>query len=514
MKTRTTLTIFFLLFGLFSYSQKKKKRKKETINTEALVVNTQLIRAGQIMENGTLRGYYEFYSIDKPFAGKQNYRINVFDENANNLNSLKLKESENYDLLNSAYGNEQICFMFLDHDRRRFVYKVYNMEGKLFSNHTARLSEQEYTNLEYHGSTAAQIYSLESGGFVSTSSYFQNIKVSFKLTKFGGNSKKTKRYRYPFKRKYNYPKILGTHKGTIVVSVIAKKALRGKPMFKIIGIDENRLKKTYTKSSEKDGKYIFYPYSMTTSSNLNSFKLSGTYYKIKSNPSKKTTGLAMWELDSVGKILDEKYVAWDSDFKGFLKIKKNSRAKKIGFINIHKVITASDGKTYAIGEGYKKTYNPWSLIPSMFLFPMFCSKFKVSDIVLFEFDKNFNFLSGKQISKRKKTKSRRGFATSNVHRLKNDLSYMFSYNYAQFNEDKNELMFTYSDKPKMLKRKKFKQVLNTCRVTNEGYIFDQLDPNKENASSVKYYVNQYGKVICYSKSKNSDKYSFRVIKVK
>lgn len=497
------LSILIVFYGT-TLAQKKAK-------VEDVKISTRFLTAGEISENGNLRGYYEFLAVDKPYKKNQNYQINLFDENLNKLNQVKFVEKENFNLLNGSYSNEELCFMFIDNINKAFEYKVFDMDGKLVSEHKNTLTKKDYKKLEKFGTTS-QLVNIDGGGFISLSSLSQKGKLTFMLSKFIKGSKKHLTYQYNASSKFNFPNILGQVDNVIVIAVSESSKFFGNAKFSIVGIDADNMKQKFIKSSDVDGEYKFQPYSMVHNIEHNTIKISGTYFDVNGNSIKGSNGLAVWELDTAGVLLSEKYNAWGKDFKNFLSFKKNGKSKDLGFIKVHETFSTSDGKIFAIGEGYKKKFNPGGLVTLLLQYPCFLTKFQTTNLALFEFDENFKFLSGKELPKKKESFAAFGFSTMNVHKLSNYLP-MFGYKYVQFNEEKDQFMLTFAeDRFKYFRGKRNNYNFNTCRYDKGKLTFDKFDMKNKKGYTM-YMRNQYGKLAYYSYSSNKDN-EFRIIKVK
>lgn len=491
-------------------AQKNSKSNKE----EKIKIESRFLDAGTINENNNLRGYYEFLAVDKPYKKSQNYVISLFDENLNKLNQIKFVEKVDFNILNAAYSNEELCFMFIDNINKTFEYKVFDMEGKLVSEHKNQLSKKDYKKLTKFGTTS-QLINIDGGGFLSTSSLSQKGKMTFILSKFMKGSDKKETFQFTANSKFNTPNILGQVEDVIVLSITESSKLYGKSKYSVVGIDADNMKQKFVKSSDKDGEYLFKPYSMVHSVDHNTIKISGTYYDVNGNTMKASKGMALWEVDTAGELLSEKYNEWGKNFKGFLSLNEDGKSKTNGFVKIHEMFSTQDGKIFAIGEGYRKVFNPAGLITLLVQYPCFLTKFQSTNLSLFEFDKNFKFVKGHELPKRKESMTAFGLSTMNPHKLAQYLPPMFGFKYVQLNEDKNKFMLTYTeDNFRRFRGKRNKFSFNTCRYENDKITFDKFDPKSDKKSNYSVYMqNQYGKLAYFSI--NSDRESeFRIIKVK
>jgi hypothetical protein len=514
INTRIVRALFAILVLVIPFTYSAQKSKKEDKKKEDKIeIQTKNLGSGAILENGNLRGYYVFQAVDKVYGKQQNYQIELYDENFTALNTLKYKAGIDIKIFSAAYSSEELCFMFLNMETRSFDYKVYNIEGKLISEYSSQLSKKDFKRYMKYV-TAERLVSVEGGGFLSTSTVTEKRKISFKVSKFVKGQKKPIEYVFPADKKFNLPSILGVVDSTIVLSVRTSKSQLGPAKYYLLGLDQQSMKSKFSLNSDQDGENLFVPYSMADNPNFNTIKISGVFFKPSGNTNKHSKGLAMWELDSKGTLLKERYNAWDKDFDKALPFKNNGKAKKIGFLKVHEVFSTSEGKTYAISEGYRKRFNPWSIYWMINLMPMFMTKFQSTDLVLFQMDDEFSVQKADVFKKQRQNRCAYGFTTSGVHALANKMPYMFSYNYNQLNEEKNGFMFTYiNDRFTGFSLRKRKPSFNTVKLENGKFSTDKFLYSGDQVYS-RYMPNQFGKIATYDYSSKTKKSEFRIIKVK
>lgn len=496
-----------------SYSQKKSKEKKE----DKIEIYSTILGNGSIEENKNLRGYYVFKAVDKVYGKQQNYHIELFDENFTELNTIKFKDVAKLVLLSSAYSSEELCFMFLNNESKSFEYKVFSIDAKLISEFSSKLSRREYKRYMKYA-TKERVVSLDGGGFLSTSTVTDKRKITFKLNKFIKGENKPKEYRFTADKKINLPTILGVNNNTIILTVKSSKKQGGNSKYHILGINQETMKETFHLNSDQDGENLFVPYSLTDNPDFKTIKLSGTFFKPNSNTTKASKGLAMWELDSTGLLLSERYNNWSADFNNTLRFKNNGKAKNIGFLKVHETFSTKDGKTFAVTEGYRKQFNGWGLFTLLIGWPSMLSKYQTTDLVLFEMDKEFKVKRANVFPKNKASWAAYGMSTAGVHSISNLTPYMFGYNYVQLNEERDAFMITFDDnhfKRTAFNKKKYS--FNTIKWENGKLTTDKLIPEKQgwfSSSSNFYMPNQFGKIAYYTYDYKTKKSEFRIIKVK
>jgi hypothetical protein len=506
--------LIFSLPATYSAQKSKKDNKKKADKIEIQVTN---LRSGAILENGNLRGYYIYQAVDKVYGKQQNYHIELYDENFTALNTLKYKAAMKMVLITSAYSSDELCFMFLNTENQSFDYKVFSVEGKLVSEYSSQLSKKDYRRYMKFV-TAERLVSVEGGGFLSTSTVTEKSKISFKVNKFVKGQKKPKEYVFPADKKFNLPTILGIADSTVVLSVRSSKSQLGPAKYHLIGLNQQSMKSKFHLNSDQDGENLFVPYSLIENPEYKTIRISGTYFKPNGNTMKYCKGLAMWEIDPSGVLLSEKYNDWGTDFKNTLSFKGNGKLKKTGFLKVHETFSTSDGKTFAVAEGYRKRYNGWSILTSFFFMPSFLTKYQTTDMVLLEMDKDFKPQAGKVFPKKVTSWAGYGFTTMGVHALSNKIPGMFGYSYAQLNEEKDAFMFTYAeDNFRLTAFKKSNFNFNTVKFENGKYTTDKLTPTSNTwfGSLSNYYMQgQFGKITYLTYDYKTKKSDLQIIKVK
>ena len=514
---KTILAYTFILLMVFInpldiHSQKSKSKKKDEDKIKIDVKGN-----GAILENGNLRGYYVYMAVDKEYGKQQNYHIELYDENFSQLNTIKYKAGVKIGILGCAYSSDELCFMFLNSEAKSFDYKIFDIEGKLVSEHASQMSNKDFKKYMKFV-TSERITSVEGGGFLSTSTVTDKAKVSFKVNKFVKGQKKPIEYKFQADKKFNLPSILGVTNNTIVMSVRSSKAQLGPAKYHLIGLNKDNMKLKFHLDSDQDGENLFVPYSLIENPDYNTIKLSGTYFNVNGNTNKHSKGLAMWELDSSGLLLSEKYNSWSTDFNNTLSFNSNGKVKKLGFLKIHETFSTRDGKTFAVAEGYRKRFNGWGLLTcTLLIWPSFLTKYQTTDLVLFELSKDFKVTKANVFNKQVNSWAAYGMTTAGIHSIANKIPYMFGYRYAQMNEERDAFMFTYNENHFRLSAfNKKPYSFNTVKFENGKLTTDKLIPKKQAwFSTSNYYMpSQFGKIANYTYNYETKKSEFNIIKVK
>ena len=107
-------------------------------------------------------------------------------------------------------------------------------------------------------------------------------------------------------------------------------------------------------------------------------------------------GLAIWVIDSKGKVLTQKYNSWEGDISKFLKLDKKGRLEDIGYLYFHEILQTADGKFFAIGEGYRKQASAGGIALKVLATAsgggggrISATKMNITDMVMIQFNKDF-----------------------------------------------------------------------------------------------------------------------------
>ena len=90
-----------------------------------------LRNSGTIMERNKIKGYFFLYQNDKINRQTNEYSLQVLDQNANKVIVIKFEDSKQISLLEAAYNNTSLAFLFMNNDNKTFDLKIYNTDGQL-----------------------------------------------------------------------------------------------------------------------------------------------------------------------------------------------------------------------------------------------------------------------------------------------------------------------------------------------------------------------------------------------
>lgn len=159
----------------------------------------------------------------------------------------------------------------------------------------------------------------------------------------------------------------------------------------LLGLNIFTGKKAFEISTEED-EYKLFPMNISTLTGKSDFMVLGTYYdKDDRIAADKTLGLGVFTIDGKGKITSKKYNSWANDFGKFLNVNSKGKIDDIGYLYFHKLIQTSDGKIFAIGEGYKKVADGVGIALNILSGGGGTNntKMKITDLVFIQFNNSF-----------------------------------------------------------------------------------------------------------------------------
>jgi hypothetical protein len=93
-------------------------------NSPATDLSLSLLNYGAIWHAQDISGYYFFYKVDKADREHNNYRVDIYDNNFNTVNSFEIQKSLNLTLIEASYNGQVFLFYFLDYSKNRSEYLI------------------------------------------------------------------------------------------------------------------------------------------------------------------------------------------------------------------------------------------------------------------------------------------------------------------------------------------------------------------------------------------------------
>ena len=326
------------------------------------VYSAYLRNSGTIMENNKIKGYFFLYQSDKIDKHTNEYTLQIIDQNLNKVKEIKFEDSKKLSLLEAAYNDNSLAFLFKNSDSKTLDMKIYGVDGALkytysreYDRRTDALMKQ-YETLHTDAGTNKNVYDMGDQGFASVLPLRDGKHRTYEVDYYGSEQKKQWSYEpNDDEEHYAEAEFLGNTDSLIVLEVIKKnRALSGKFTAHLVGINFITKQKAFEIDNENDS-YTFVPSSVVPVKGKSQMLVMGSYFNKGDNIIKDfSKGLAMYSIDSKGKILSKTYNSWADDFAKYLPLNSRGKIDNIGFLYIHKLIQTPDGKMFVVGEGYKR----------------------------------------------------------------------------------------------------------------------------------------------------------------
>lgn len=395
---RKQLTLVLLFMGCL-YLQVTAQKKISFEN----VRQTYIRNSGQVMEGEELKGYFTFYVTDKKDRKTNAYMIQILDYNLNKVKEIEFEDDKNVQILESSYNSNAIMFVFYNSKENTLEYRSYGFDGKIRSTYTKELDKRSEAllvqtyNLKAEEGQNQGLFSVGNQGFTAVYPIKEKKYYSYEINFFFTTQKKQWTYEAVEEQedKVASAVYLGATDSLVIFEVLKKSSRTSKKMRSyLLALDIYTGKKAFEISTEED-EYKLFPLNISTLSGKSDFLVLGTYYdKDDRIAADKTLGLGVFTINRKGKITSKKYNSWETDFGKFLNINSKGKIDDIGYLYFHKIIQTSDGKIFAIGEGYKKVADGVGI--AMNALGMLGggiastnTKMKITDLVFIQFNNSF-----------------------------------------------------------------------------------------------------------------------------
>lgn len=447
---------------------------------------------GAIKEGTDVKGYYFFWASDKIDKNTYEWTLRITDVALKTLKEVKLQDSKEISILESSFNGTDLILLFYNDKERTFDYQVYGADGKKKFNYNRQLTkkeerflEQGYLAMDDDDKNYKGLYPVEGRGFISNMPSREDKDYTFQIDYFSTEKRKQWTYVPTMGGKKFIGDYLGTFNGVVYLEVLKFTSMMdGKPESSIVGLNLETGKQLFEKQT--DGKYRFYPATMSIMNDGKGY-IYGEYFDVDANISKdKSLGFSFWGVDDKGKILSEKYLAWDLELGKYLNVSSKGKIGDFGFMYLHNMVQTNNGTIYAIGEGYKKVASALGILSQVASGgrgKISTLKLKVTDMILIKFDKDFNVKEARIYEKNSNNiELRSGMEFVSTPLLGKMIKYTFGefdYAYTQTNKDNSSFTITYAD---YVRGKDYKGSTFNSISYNEGKITTDKINTKSDAS--------------------------------
>lgn len=486
-----------------------------------------LRNSGTIMENNQIKGYFFLYQSDKIDRHTNEYTLQILDENLNKVKDIKFEDSKNLSLLEAAYNGNSLSFLFKNADTKTLDMKIYDLTGKLKYTYTRDYDKRtedlmkQYETLHTDEGTNQTVYDLGAEGYASVLPLRDGSQRTYEVDYFGSQDKKKWSY-VPTddEERYSNAEFLGATDSLILLEVLKKnRALSQKMTAHLVGIDFVTKKKVFDLDDEND-QYKFVPSSIIPLKGKGQMMVMGSYFDKEDNIVKDySLGLAIYIVDTKGKVLSKTYNSWGGDFARYLPVNSKGKLEDIGYLYVHKLIQTPDGRYFIVSEGYKRQANAGGIALTA-LGAMGgvrtnagVTKIVVTDMVMMELNNQFKVTKAQVFEKTKNTAVASTMSDyGSQHAIAMYLKMMgsFDYEFTTGDPENGNFAICYSD---YVRSGDYKGLtFNSIRYNGTKFTTDKIEL-KSKASNTKVFPAKAGSVMIMEYYKKEKKLDFRLEKI-
>ncbi|HTF30135.1 MAG TPA: DUF6770 family protein [Flavitalea sp.] len=512
------LTAF--LVCLFSSTQAQSKLSIENVHA------TYLRNSGTIMERNDIKGYFFFYQSDKINKSTNEYTLQILDQNINKVIDIKFEDSKKLNLLEPAYNGNSLSFLFKNQETKTLDLKVYSTDGKLKYTYTREYDKKtedlmkRYETFHTDEGTNQNVFDLGEKGYASVLPIREGNHRTYQVDFYSSVTKKQWTYIPTDEERYSNAEFLGSTDSLIIIQVFRKnRALSGGISSHLVGINFATRKLAFDIADDESEEYKFVPTNVVHLKEQNKIMVMGNYFQQNAKIMKDhSEGLAIFEINTKGKILTKKYNSWAGDFAKHLPVNRKGKVESLGYLFIHKMINNPDGKLFVVGEGYKRQANAAGIALTALSIAggrsnVGVTKIVVTDMVMMEFDSKYQLANASIFEKTNNTAEASTMSDYNSqHAIALYLKGMgaFDYEFTTTESDNSNFSVCFSD---WVRSKEYKgKTFNSIRYNGDKYVTDKIEL-KSAASSMKVFPAKAGSVLILEYFKKAKKIEFRLERI-
>lgn len=490
------------------------------------VYSTYLRNSGTIMENKQIKGYFFLYQSDKIDKHTNEYTLQILDENLNKVKDIKFQDSKKLNLLEAAYNGSSLAFLFKNGEDKTLEMKVYDIDGTLKYTYSREYDKRtddlmkRYETLHTDEGTNQNVYDLGEEGYASVLPLRDGKLRTYEVDYYSSREKKQWTYTADDEEHYATAEFLGSTDSIIILEVMKKsRALSGKPTAHLVGINFITKKKAFDIDNEND-EYTFVSSGVEPVKGTDQIMVFGSYFNKSDNIVKDNSkGLAIYGIDSEGKVLTKTYNSWADDFAKYLPTNSRGKIDNIGYLYIHKVIQMPDGKMFIVGEGFKRQASAGGIAINVLgalagvRTGVGVTKIVTTDMVMMEFTDKYKIKNATIYDKTNNTVVASSMSDeSSVHAIGMYLKMTgaFDYEFTTVDVDNANFAVCYSD---WVRGSDYKgQTFNSIRYNGTKFSTDKIEL-KSKASSLKVFPAKTGSIMIMEYFKKDKRLDFRLEKL-
>lgn len=492
------------------------------------VYSTYMRNSGTIIENKKIKGYFFLYISDKIDKRTDEYTLQILDENLNKVRDIKFQDTKKLNLLEASYNASSLAFLFKNEEDKTLDMKVYDIDGTLkytysreYDKKTDELMDR-YQTMHTDEGTNQNVYDLGEVGYASVLPLRDGTQRTYEVDYYSSREKKQWAYTPDDDEEhYASAEFLGSTDSLVILEVTKKnRALSGKTTAHLVGINFITQKKAFDIDDVNDT-YTFVSSGVESMNGTGKIMVFGSYFDKSDNIIKDASkGLAVYIIDSKGKMLLKTYNSWENDFSKYLSTNSKGKIDNVGFLYIHKVIQMPDGKIFAVGEGYKRQISVGGTALKVFgalagvrSSAVGATKIVTTDMVIMEFNNKYKITNATIYDKTNNTVIASAMSDQNSQHALGiylKMTGAFDYEFTTGDIENNNFTVCYSD---FVRDADYKgQTFNSIRYNGSKFSQDKIEL-KSKGSSLKVFPAKAGSIMIMEYFKKEKRLDFRLEKL-
>ncbi|MCD6069405.1 MAG: hypothetical protein K0S33_4231 [Bacteroidetes bacterium] len=355
-----------------------------------------------ILENNEIKGYFVFNFLDKENKKEYLYGLTILDNNMKQTHYVEVVKSKNDFLVESSFNGERFCFAFMNAKEKTIEYQLFDKQLKAAGKYmiTELSSNELAANIPADDSQSGgggNLLAVTGKGFVRFG-YEREKGTRMVMEMFDNTGKKvwdTNSGAAKEKKSYEGLVALFANEDYIVSALsVRPKLMSQKDMELFTTITSAADGKEIARISNKNFKFDLVTSDVTFDKATGVFTFAGEYYDFEDD--KKPKGFALAKVDVKGNLKKEVYSSWVDDISKVAPVSEKGKMDGNRSIFIHKVITTADGKTFVVGEQFKKAVSALGVASTVLgggRGGTSAIKAEIYDMIVFEYDNSLKLTS-------------------------------------------------------------------------------------------------------------------------
>ena len=510
------IAALFLLQGQTLFAQGKLSIDK--------VYSVYMRNSGSIIQKGQIKGYFFLYQSDKIDRHTNEYTLQILDENLNKVKDIKFEDSKKLSLLESSYNGNSLSFLFKNEDNKTLDMKIYDFDGKLkytYSREFDRKTDdlmKEYETRHTDEGMNRNVFDLGDNGYASVLPMRDGKARTYEVDYYSSADKKQWTYvPQDDAEKYAFAEYMGCTDSLIILQVEKRNhAMSGKSSSHLVGVNFVTRKKQFDIDYVGEDKVLM-PTGVERIEGSNDLMVIGSYFDKGDNIDKDfSKGLAIYEINTSGKILTKSYNTWAGDFSRYLPTNSKGKIDDVGYLYIHRVIRTPDHKMFIVGEGYRRTANAAGIALQVLTrgnSNAGVTKIMITDLVIMQFDDKYKITGATIYDKQDNSATFSNIADYNSqHLIATYLKMIGAFDYAFTTGDADNAQFAvcYGD---WVRTSDYKgQTFNSIHYNGKKFTQDKIEL-KSKASSMRVLPAKAGSILILEYFKKDKRADFRLEKL-